>query len=134
MKFSPKIDEAIKNLRFAVAGLLEKKAEIKERLRQEHQCTGKTISGERCRAWSVVGDTDNRCIRHGGAETAAIPKSERFPACRCSAYQFPHRHRSGLCMYPDEPMRRHLAPQGQRKYYKRQRKAQRKRWLKELGL
>jgi hypothetical protein len=82
----------------------------------------------------VLGDPRGRCIRHGGAETAKIPKKERFPACCCEAYQFPHRHGGGLCLYPNAPVKKHHTPQGKRRYYKRIRKEQRQKWLKELGL
>jgi hypothetical protein len=62
-----------------------------------------------------------------------IPKSERFSACTCRAYQFPHRQRGGLCNYPNEPFGESKTPQGKRKYYKQIRKTKVKRWLESLG-
>ena len=114
--------------------MVELKAEIKKKIRIERQCTAATKKGDRCRAWSVAGDPDDVCIRHGGAKTAVIPKKMRSLACSCPAYKFPHRERSGFCNYPDRPLKEHPTPQGQRRYYKRIRKAERKRWLKSIGL
>lgn len=128
------LTETIANLKMQSEELQKRKAEFREKRRVERQCAASFAVSRRCRAWSVFGDPDNLCIRHGGAKTAAMPKAERYPACRCAAYQFPHRHGSGLCNYPEEPFGNHPTPQGQRRYYKRQRKAQRKRWLKSLGL
>jgi hypothetical protein len=130
----PKLSQLIGIIRTQLPGLQKLKAETRERVRRERQCTGQTSKGERCRAWSVWGDAANRCYRHGGAETALIPRSERHPACACRAYSFPHRAGSGFCNYPDEPLKEHPTPQGQRRYYKRIRKKRIKNWMENLGI
>lgn len=120
-------------MRSAAASASDAKARVKKRIREERQCTGTTEKGKRCEAFAVVGNPEKRCYRHGGAETAKIPRKQRIPACSCRAYQFPHRQRSGLCNYPGEPFGESKTPRGQRRYYKRIRKAKIKRWLESVG-
>lgn len=125
MRFSEETLKLIEDLKGWAPKLKAKKAEIHQRLKIERQCEGTTKNGERCRNWSVYGDT--KCKRHGGVRIE--PNS-----CACPAYAFPHRRRSGLCNYPDEPLGISDVPQGKRRYYKRMRKKQVKKWLKEIGL
>lgn len=132
LNIGPEILELARNLGAQIPRMRELKAEAKEHLRKERQCTGTTAKGTRCEAWAVWGDPNKRCSRHGGAETAKLPRCERLPACTCAAYSFPHRQRSGLCNYPDKPSGEHTAKG--RRYEKRARKKRTKQWLKELGV
>jgi hypothetical protein len=106
----------IDSIREALPKLQAKKAEIRERLKSERRCTAQTKSGGRCRAWSVYGDPAMKCGRHGGIKT------EKSDACRCAAYKFPPRRRSGFCNFPDEPFGMSRTERGKRRHYKRQKK------------
>jgi len=118
----PELRNVARLLRAATTDFAARKAEYRRRYRKERQCTGTSKTGERCRAWAVAGDPKLRCVAHGGIKTADSD------ACRCEAYTFPHRRRSGLCNYPEPPLGKCLTPQGQRRYYKRQRKREIKNW------
>jgi len=72
-------------------------------------CSFTTRSGALCLNTSVPGDT--RCGLHGGhRREKQTGRRAGAPPCRCAAYGWPHRRRSGLCRYPDEPTWRSTTP------------------------
>jgi hypothetical protein len=76
-------------------------------------CSFTTAAGRLCMNTSVPGDPVNRCGLHGGHRHEK-QKGRRAgaPPCRCAAYQWPHRRRSGLCRYPAQPAYRCTTPEG----------------------
>ena len=64
----------------------------------QSRCTQTRADGSPCRAWAVWGDEDRRCATHGGRRAP-----DASAACRCPAYQRPHRRGGGRCRWPDPP-------------------------------
>ena len=121
-----KLGEIAKSIRNAAELAKERKAELHNQFRSERQCTAVTRDGLRCRAWSVWGDPSMLCSRHGGKRTEGRAR-------RCAAYRFPHRRRSGLCNFPNEPLGEHPAPAGKRKRSKRDRTKRFKAFMDKIA-
>lgn len=106
---------------------------LTEKGRELRRCTANTRFGVQCRAYSVAGL--EVCISHSAWRSRG-PGSERPPlrlhrwACRCEAYQWPHRRGSGVCRWPDPPRTPCATPSGTRR--RRDRKILEKTRLKDL--
>ena len=119
---SDEMQSILQNLRCQLPAMQQKRHEIRQQIKESKECAEIKSNGQKCRAYAAHGDT--RCNRHGGVKTISS-------TCNCSAYSFPHRMSSGVCVYPNEPKRKHCL--SNRKSKLRQRKLRTKKWLKEIG-
>jgi hypothetical protein len=87
------------------------------------RCTGTREDGAPCRAWAVWEGPRQLCVAHAGRHhTGPLPppwerereQPARCEACRCAAYQWPHRPGGGLCRWPEPPPYRLTTPAGTR--------------------
>jgi hypothetical protein len=82
------------------------------------RCKAYTRFGLRCRAYVVAGL--EVCISHSPWRSRG-PGSSRSPlrpgrcACRCAAYNWPHRRGSGHCQWPEAPAKPCETPSGKRR-------------------
>lgn len=91
-----------------------------EEAKQRRRCTALCKDGQPCRAWACWGDAEQRCMAHAGrhhtGSTAGKPYHKHYPTkytpCTCAAYQWPHRPRSGICRWPEQPLYRCTTPAG----------------------
>ncbi len=97
-----------------------------ERAKAMRRCMGIRKDGEKCRAWACWdGKQGQLCSAHSGRthrgpqatlrELQARPVYRApVPACRCLAYNWPHRPGGGLCRWPELPLGRSSTPSGKR--------------------
>jgi hypothetical protein len=69
------------------------------------QCTALKADGTRCLAWAAWDEPEQRCAVHAGRHRRGKYGGPRKPQgrpapCTCPAYNWPHRHGSGLCAWP----------------------------------
>ena len=81
----------------------------------QRKCTGTKVDGTPCRAWARWGDDQQLCSSHAikkrkPGDGYKVMKSKA--KCGCEAYQWPHRPGSGLCRWPDPPIKRCPTPPG----------------------
>lgn len=105
---------------------VQEAAMYSDRARELRQCTATKSNGERCQAWAMWDDPQQRCVTHAGRHhTGPIPlvchlpgreKRAKVQPCTCPAYQWPHRPGGGLCRWPDPPQRRDTTPAGTRHF------------------
>lgn len=87
-----------------------------ERARALRRCSSLRADGAPCGSYAVWGDPGRRCWLHGGKRPEPIrrtwreeagysPRRRHAPACRCAAYQWPHRPGAGFCRWPEPPLK-----------------------------
>ena len=88
-----------------------------DKARELRRCTSPKADGSACRAWAVWGDPRQLCAPHGRHHRGPMrgrrsSEKTNAPACRCPAYNWPHRPGGGLCQWPDPPLFRLTKPAG----------------------
>ena len=90
------------------------------------RCRSLRDDGQPCRAFALWKSPQNLCAAHTYRKKTPNPlrwpayqeKPTQAVACRCPAYNWPHRPGSGICRWPDQPVYRCTIPSGTKAWYK----------------
>lgn len=90
------------------------------------RCLSRRRDGAPCRAWALWNDRGQRCRMHSTKRGHSRSYRRLMAAtlgqdladglgrlvCRCRAYRWPHRPRSGVCRWPEESSEVYTTPLG----------------------